>query len=382
MDLAGGAHARRDQATEQAGGDGQPRSLGNVVDLADNLDAVPRHAGQRCQQLFQRFGGAFHARRDNARSDYGRLQQPQVIAREIEDLGHGRDFDAGLQIDAHEAQHRPVDHAKVGFHRWPGRIRPGAAHGEIDGDVQHARAFRKIHPQKEDVAPAAMRQVHAHRRGFAEDGEERVRGPPRKHLRPDAQRVIGGVAGAEHPLVTLHGAHAAAHLVGQRLESQRAVTGGQSARYRRVWPRRGLSGQEHVESLVEAAFQQAGVARVGNRRACAGPLQPRDVETVDGVQEKQRPYAFVEIVARPAEAIERFALGHQLPQSGRAAEGIERAVAGGGIAGEDDGGQLAHCAPPGASTASRMASSSTNWASTSARSRPSSARASCAVSRP
>ena len=40
LDLAGGAHARRDQAGQQIGGDGKARALRNVVDLADDFDAV------------------------------------------------------------------------------------------------------------------------------------------------------------------------------------------------------------------------------------------------------------------------------------------------------------------------------------------------------
>ena len=48
-------------------------------------------------------------------------------------------------------------------------------------------------------------------------------------LGAQAQRVVGGVAGAEHPLVAAHGAHGAAHLVGERLEAEAAVSGGERA---------------------------------------------------------------------------------------------------------------------------------------------------------
>jgi hypothetical protein len=57
-------------------------------------------------------------RRHDAGSDHRGFQQAQVVAREIEDLGDGCDFRAGLEIDAHQAQHRLIDHAEVGFHRW------------------------------------------------------------------------------------------------------------------------------------------------------------------------------------------------------------------------------------------------------------------------
>ena len=42
VNLAGGAHAHGDQASQQAGGYGQARALGNVVHLADDFDAVAR----------------------------------------------------------------------------------------------------------------------------------------------------------------------------------------------------------------------------------------------------------------------------------------------------------------------------------------------------
>jgi len=50
--LTGGPHAAGDEAGEQAGGDGQPRPLGNAVDAADQLDAASRthHAGQQIGQ--------------------------------------------------------------------------------------------------------------------------------------------------------------------------------------------------------------------------------------------------------------------------------------------------------------------------------------------
>jgi hypothetical protein len=46
------------------------------------------------------------------------------------------------------------------------------AHAQVDGDVEHARAFGEIHAQKEDVAPAAVTEVHTHGGGFVKDGKE------------------------------------------------------------------------------------------------------------------------------------------------------------------------------------------------------------------
>ena len=41
-DLAGGPHAGGDDRRQQVGGDGQPRALGDVVHLADDLQPQPR----------------------------------------------------------------------------------------------------------------------------------------------------------------------------------------------------------------------------------------------------------------------------------------------------------------------------------------------------
>ena len=87
----------------------------------------------------------------------------------------------------------------------------------------------------------------------------------RQQFGADAQRIVGGMAGAEHPLVAAHRAHAAAHLVGQRLEAQRAVGGGQRAGDGRARPVGGLGRQEDIDGLLEAALQQVGVAGEGNQ---------------------------------------------------------------------------------------------------------------------
>ena len=90
----------------------------------------------------------------------------------------------------------------------------------------------------------------------------------RQQFGADAQRIIGGMADAEHPLVAAHRAHAAAHLVGQGLEAQRRDSRRPARwRWRRSAPSRGLRGQEDVDGLFEAALQQVGVAGEGNRRA-------------------------------------------------------------------------------------------------------------------
>ena len=41
-------------------------------------------------------------------------------------------------------------------------------HTEIDRHIENSGTLGMIHAQKEDVAPAGMREVHPHRRRFAE----------------------------------------------------------------------------------------------------------------------------------------------------------------------------------------------------------------------
>ena len=77
VDLAGGAHARGDQAGEQIGGDRQARALRDVVHLADDFDAVPGPAGEPREQVGERLGGAFHAGRHDAGAITAAFSRPR-----------------------------------------------------------------------------------------------------------------------------------------------------------------------------------------------------------------------------------------------------------------------------------------------------------------
>ena len=105
-----------------------------------------------------------------------------------------------------------------------------------------------------------MGEVHAHRRRLAQDREGRIAGRPLQQLGPDAQRLVGRVADAEHPLVAAHAAHAAPHLVGQGLEAQAMVRFGQRTGDGLVGPLRCLRLQEDVDGFLEPAAQQVVVA--------------------------------------------------------------------------------------------------------------------------
>jgi hypothetical protein len=112
-----------------------------------------------------------------------------------------------------------------------------------------------------------VRQVHTNGRGLAQDGEDRRAG---EKFRPQAERVIGGVSGAEHPLVAADAAHTAPHLVCQRLESERFIAGGERAGYSGARTAFRLRGQEEIDRLFESPLQQVRVTRKGNRRRRRG----------------------------------------------------------------------------------------------------------------
>ena len=259
--LVGGAHAQGNQARQQAGRDRQARAARDIVHLADDFDAMTGAAGQMGQHVAKRLRRPFHTGRNKAGSNDGRLQQAQVVMRKIENFGNRSEFDSALEIDAHQAQHRLVDDTQPRFHRGLGSTR--TAHAQVDGDVQHARAFGEVHAQKENVAPAAVAQVHADRCGFPQNRKEAA-GVALEQFGANPEGRVFRVRGAKHPLVPAHRAHAAPYLVRERLKAQRTVPGGQGAREGSAGSRGGLGGEEYVERFFEPALQQAGVTGEGN----------------------------------------------------------------------------------------------------------------------
>ena len=65
------------------------------------------------------------------------------------------DFNGRAEIDARQADDRPVNHAQISFDRWPGFL-VTSAHAKVDRHVQHSRAVGKVHSEKKNVAPSAM----------------------------------------------------------------------------------------------------------------------------------------------------------------------------------------------------------------------------------
>ena len=323
--LAGCSHAQRNHGGQQARGDGQPRAFGNTVDGADEFEppALPHHPRQQVGEALAR---AFHAGWNDAAGDDRRLEQAEVIFGEIEHVGQVRDVGGGAEVHARQAQHRFIQHAQVGFHRRP---RDGIAsmHAEVNRDVQHLRALGIIHAEKENVAPAAMRQVHAHRGAFAQDRVGAVLVAALQQLGPDAQRMIGGMAHAEHPLIAAHRAHAAADLVRQRLQGQPLIGHGQRAGNRVGRPIRRLRLEKSGDGLFKSALQQLRVAGKRNQGPGVDIRLQRQMKPVDGIKKQQGANPFVKIFTAMTERLEFGAFDQQLRHRCGAANGVERLVA-------------------------------------------------------
>jgi len=253
---------------------------------------------------------------------------------------------------------------------------------QVNRDVEHLGALGVVHAEEENIAPPAVREVHAHRGAFAQDGVGAVARVGLAQFGPQAQGVVGGMAHAEHPLVAAHRTHAPADLVRQRLEPEPVVRRRQRAGDGIARAFRLLHGQKLVQGLLEAALEQMLVAGEGDERAAAGGggggrQAFRQMEPVDRVKEEQRAHALVEVFAAPAEVVQPRALVQEVAGGQAGAGGGERLVAPGGVGRGDELDQVGH-----GHFISRRASNSTSPLNTSSRSCPASARASCAVSRP
>ena len=117
-------------------------------------------------------------------------------------------------------------------------------------------------------------------------------------------------------------------------------------------------------------------------RAGSAGVPRRDVETVDGVKEKERAHTLVEVVARPSKLLERFAFRQQFFERQSAAEAFEGPVPALPTGRRDHPGESAHRSPPAGTANSRSASSSRSWVRTYARSCPFNASPICAMSSP
>ena len=169
---------------------------------------------------------------------------------------------------------------------------------QIDRHVQHARHLRQIHPQKKDVAPPAVAQVHAHGRRLAQN-REGIAVAAHEQFRPNAQRIIGGVARAKHPLIASHRPHASPHLVGKRLKREPAIRGGQRAGNAVARSLALLGSEKDPDGLFIPPAQQLFVTMKGDQRFAGRDrvVSCRQVKSMDRVKKKEGPHPLVEVFA-------------------------------------------------------------------------------------
>ena len=155
-----------------------------------------------------------------------------------------------------------------------------------------------------------MGEVHANGGGFVEDGE----GAGGVEFRAEAEGVVGEVAGAEHPLVAGEAADALADLVGEGLEGEAAVGGGEGAA-------EGGAGEAGGEEFGDGLFKAAGAdmfdgAEGDEGRGGGGGA---DGEAMEGGEKDEGADAVVEIRGVLAEGFEAGGFGEEVGE--RAAGG-------------------------------------------------------------
>ncbi len=84
---------------EEVGGNGEARTFGDVVDVADDFQPSPSPT-IRSSNAAKLLAGAFNARRNNARGDDGGFKQAEIIFGEIEYFREVRDVSGGAQVHA------------------------------------------------------------------------------------------------------------------------------------------------------------------------------------------------------------------------------------------------------------------------------------------
>jgi hypothetical protein len=240
--------------------------------------------------------GAFQSRRHDPRGDQPGFEQSQVVLGEIEHLGQRSHVGPGPQVHAGQPQHR-LGRSRAGRPRSAARLRVPAADAQIHRDVQHPRAFGKVHAQEENVAPGAVRQIHAHRRPLPQDGN-RSRGDGRGAVRVGraADGRWGGRCGTSTGCRAPSGRCAAPGrpASGNPVDDRRRPARWRSCRYR---PATAML-QKHAQRLVEPPLQQVLKAAPTESGAAARRQLRRQMIPVDVAQQEQRPHPLVQIVGQ------------------------------------------------------------------------------------
>jgi hypothetical protein len=117
--LAGRAHTHTHQRRQQIRRNCQPRTLRDVVNVADDFYSLAR-ANDTGQQFRQTLAGAFNAGRHNPCRDDGCLEQSEVILRKVKEIPEVGYFCRSTKVDTHQPKARLLDNPQVGLHRRPG----------------------------------------------------------------------------------------------------------------------------------------------------------------------------------------------------------------------------------------------------------------------
>src|SRR5436853_2617636 len=128
-----------------------------------------------------------------------------------------------------------------------------------------------------------MSQVQAHRSTFADNRVSPIIRIDLQQLGAKAQRLIGGMSHTEHPLITVHGADTATHLVCECLKSEPIIGGGEPTADPIVRPLLLLHREKLIDGLLETTVQQQLVTGTGQARRVirlrmAPARQVRDAE--------------------------------------------------------------------------------------------------------
>ncbi len=131
------------------------------------------------------------------------------------------------------------------------------------------------------------------------------------------------MAHAEHPLVAADRAHAAPDLVGQGLEAQGLVGGGQGAGDGVAGAESFLDRAKLIDRLFEPPAQEPRIALERHQGLGVRRKLGRQVVAIDGGQKEGGPHPLVEVFALAAEGIQCAGGVAQGGHVGRAAETIQ-----------------------------------------------------------
>ena len=182
-----------------------------------------------------------------------------------------------------------------------------AVDAQVDREVEHPRALGIVHAEKENIRPAAVRQVEPHRRALAQDRVEAAARRARQQLAPHAHRMVVDVADAEHPLVAARAADRPADLVGQGLERQVVIALGQRAVDRAVGAVAAQDAPERGDGLLVAAVEKLLVAAERHEAARGHALTLLEMEPIAGEQKYACAHALIEVVGARAKRLEILA---------------------------------------------------------------------------